>query len=315
LSSREILLLLTTALLHDIGHGAYSHAFEDVFKVNHEHIGAQIIKENKEIRIILDRIDEKFALDCSDIILHKSPYKLVESLISSQIDIDRLDYLGRDAYFTGAPYGYVDFERIIRIMRVVKGKIVFKESGIHAIENYLISRYHMYWQVYYHNTARSYEIILEKIYNRIAYLLKEKHKFKADVNLIKIITNNPQDLDCYLQIDDNYINSLIVALSSDNDEILHKLCYDFTHRNIWASLPYDENNEFIKRIIANANPYFYCLRGVSQNTYNEGTILDNSIHILKDDGTIESILQVSPVVNSLQTSGYKEDLRFFYRHE
>ncbi|MDR2867513.1 MAG: HD domain-containing protein [Acholeplasmatales bacterium] len=315
LSDREKLLLLTSALLHDIGHGAYSHAFEDVFKVNHEQIGARIIKEDQEIQKILSQVDEKFSTDCSNIILHKSPYKIIESLISSQIDIDRLDYLGRDAYFTGAPYGYVDFERIIRIMRIVDGRVVFKESGIHAIENYLISRYHMYWQVYYHKTARGYEIILEKIYNRIYDLLKERYHFINNVQLIAAITKNPHSIHDYLQIDDNYINSLIVALLNEEDPILHQLCYDFTHRKIWASLPYDPSNELIKNIIAKGNLYNYCIRGVSQNTYNETTIIDNSINILLDDGSIKSILNVSPVVNSLQTSGYKEDLRFFYRHE
>jgi putative nucleotidyltransferase with HDIG domain len=314
LSQRETLLLLVSALLHDIGHGAYSHAFEDVFKVNHEHIGARIIREDLEINAILKQIDSSFASDCSDIILHKSKYKIIENIISSQIDIDRLDYLGRDAYFTGAPYGYVDYERIIRVLRVVDGKIVFKESGIHAIENYLIARYHMYWQVYYHKTARSYEIILEKIYNRIYTLIQKKYKFKTNIDLIKQITSDTSDLNAYLKIDDNYINSLIITLLSEPDEILKKLAFDFTHRKIWSSVPWDENSEFIKSIMKNNTPDFYSVRGVSQNTYNEGSIIDNSINILTDDGEVVSILKVSPVVNSLQTSGYKEDLRFFYRN-
>lgn len=167
LDERSQLLFMTAALLHDIGHGAYSHAFEQVFKVNHEIIGAKMILEQAEIKDILDKVDKKFAEDVADIILKKGNHILIEQLISSQIDIDRLDYLERDSYFTGAAYGHIDLDRLMRVLNIRNGKAVFSISGIHAIENYLISRYHMYWQVYYHPVARAYETILDKIYLRV----------------------------------------------------------------------------------------------------------------------------------------------------
>ena len=95
------------------------------------------------------------------------PNPLIISIISSQLDADRLDYLLRDAYFTGAPYGEIDVERILRTMRVVNNKIVYKVSGMHAIEDYLMSRYQMYWQVYLHSTGRSFDLVIQNMLRRV----------------------------------------------------------------------------------------------------------------------------------------------------
>jgi len=313
-SDYEKLLFLTSALLHDIGHGAYSHAFEDTFKTNHEHLGSLIILENKEIRSILDTVGENFAQDCADVLLHKSKYLIIELLLSSQIDIDRLDYLGRDSYFTGAPYGYVDFERIIRLLRISNNSIVFKESGIHAIENYLVARYHMYWQVYYHKTARGYEVILNSIYKRIYDLIVKHYKFSANISLLESFAKDTLDINTYLQIDDQYINSLIIALLQEKDEILKTLAYDFTHRNIWKSIIVNKTNKnLILNIKKNLNPYYYATRSVAQNTYSEKNTYDEDIKIITENKEVITLTKVSPVIKSLQTSGSKEDLRFFYR--
>jgi len=177
LSERDKLVFLSAALLHDIGHGAYSHAFEDVFGVNHEKIGAALIMHDEEVYQALSSIDKEFASDVASIIMKKKKFPLIEQLISSQLDVDRLDYLERDAYFTGAAYGHIDVDRLIRVLYIKNGQVVFKLSGIHAIENYLIARYHMYWQVYYHPVARAYEVVLEKIYKRVKDLLLAGFEF------------------------------------------------------------------------------------------------------------------------------------------
>src|SRR5690554_5495801 len=233
LNERESLLFLVTALLHDIGHGAYSHAFEYVFKVHHESIGATIITTHPEIRNILDTIDKDFAEDVASVLLKKGKFSLIEQLISSQLDIDRLDYLERDAYFTGTAYGHIDLDRIMRVLHVKKKQIVFSVSGIHAIENYLISRYHMYWQVYYHPVSRAYETILEKIYLRVKDLCLNDFEFKGDLDALKSIIENPNDLDSYIQIDDFYMNGLISSFTKSKDVILKTLADDFLNRHIW----------------------------------------------------------------------------------
>ncbi|PKK87161.1 MAG: phosphohydrolase, partial [Tenericutes bacterium HGW-Tenericutes-8] len=172
LSEYEQVLLLASALLHDVGHGPYSHAFEHVFMLGHEISSAKIIEGKTEINAVLKQANQALPKDIVSIILKMNKFKVVEQLISSQLDIDRMDYLERDAYHTGASYGRLDKDRILRMLDIKEDQVVFKEGAIHAIENYLMSRYHMYWQVYYHPVARSYEIMLEKIYKRILDLYK-----------------------------------------------------------------------------------------------------------------------------------------------
>lgn len=318
LNQREKLLFLTSALLHDVGHGAYSHAFEDVFKVNHEKIGANIIRENKEITNILDRIDESFKYDVASIIDKEHKFPIIEQLISSQLDIDRLDYLERDAYFTGAVYGHIDLERLMRVLTIKNKQVVFKESGIHAIENYLISRYHMYWQVYYHPKARAFEVILGKIYLRIHELLKEGYDFKYDVSPLKKIMTNTNDLEAYYQIDDYYMNGLIAFLTKSEDPILSDLSKDFFNRSIWSYLDdTKENKEKIKEIetsYKDLKKYYTLTTTVFQSAYRESDKnLGDQIHILLKNGDIKPLSAHSSIIHSLITTSYKEDPKFFYK--
>lgn len=129
LDHRSKLLLLTTSLLHDVGHGSYSHIFEDIFATNHELKSSQIITEHHEIINILDQIDSNFKNDVASIIEKKNKYPLIEQLLTSQLDFDRLDYLKRDAYYAGVSYGCIDSERLIRNMEIddINNKIVFKK--------------------------------------------------------------------------------------------------------------------------------------------------------------------------------------------
>lgn len=319
LSEREQLLFLTAALLHDIGHGAYSHAFEDVFLVNHEKIGASIIVENKEIREILNRVDDDFAKDVASIILKKGKFKIIEQLISSQLDVDRMDYLSRDAYFTGAAYGKIDVDRLTRVLRIKDGRVVFKLSGIHAIENYLISRYHMYWQVYFHPVARSYEVILEKIYLRIRNLLNENYAFNSYVEPLRRLIKDPTDLEAYLEIDDFYINGLIKSFLKTEDSILRILADDFMNRHIWEYI--NETNEHkdeinhIKQTMSDEElKYFTSSRTVHESTYKDETSnLGENIYILLENDEISTLKQQSKIIESLSYSGMKSDPKFFYR--
>lgn len=318
-NEREKALFLCAALLHDIGHGAYSHAFEDIFHTNHEHIGARLITENKELKEVLNRVDDTFATDVASIILKEKKHPLIEQLISSQLDVDRLDYLERDAYFTGVSYGHIDLDRLMRVMRIKEGRIVFKKSGVHAIENYLISRYHMYWQVYYHPVSRAYEIILEKIYKRVKDLCLEAYQFEGDIEPMKAIISNPNDLEHYLKIDDFYMNGLIASFLNTKDHILRKLADDFMNRNIWKYMDNDEEHrhemEKIKqRYTAIEKPYFTTTRAIENLTYSEDDS-EGCIYILLPDGTISTLQAESKIVRGLILTGARTDHKFFYREE
>lgn len=319
LDERSQLLFKVAALLHDIGHGAYSHAFEDVFKVNHEQIGARMITNRFEIRDILSTVDKDFAKDVASIILKEGNFPLIEHLISSQIDIDRLDYLERDAYYTGTAYGHIDLDRLMRVMHIKDGNIIYSVSGIHAIENYLISRYHMYWQVYYHPVARSYEVILEKIYLRVKNLCLMDFEFKADIQPLKRLIENPEDLDSFIQIDDFFINGLISSFTKSKDAILKTLADDFLNRHIWKYMDDDEKNQdLINHIKAtydkNELVYFTAHKTVSNRAYqNDKADIGDQIDILLKDQSISTLEEQSDIMNGLMLSGVKEDKKFFYR--
>ena len=160
-SETDRMLVLCAALLHDLGHGPFSHSFESVLGIDHEEFTRRILLEDTQINRLLESYASGFSKKVSDVIEKTYPDQLIVSLISSEIDADRLDYLLRDSYFTGTPYGEIDLERILRTMRVENGKVVFKYSGMHALEDYLFSRYQMYWQVYLHDCSLSFNSLIE----------------------------------------------------------------------------------------------------------------------------------------------------------
>ena len=230
--------------------------------------------------------------------------------MSSQIDIDRLDYLTRDAYYTGANYGRLDLDRIIRMMAVKDNNIVYKEGAIHAIENYLVSRYHMYWQVYYHPVARSYEIMLEKIFLRIYDLIEQNKLNDEYTTLIKKVIESNVTLDAYLELDDFYVNAFIKKYAHHKDSILSELCSSFLNRKLFDYLEFKENNltkisEVVKRY--KDNPYFIEEEVVSQKTYliKDYDIKAEDILILTKEQAVKPIDEVSPIIKGLVSSGIK----------
>ena len=321
-SEYERVVLLAAALLHDVGHGPYSHAFEHVFGIKHEQITCDMIEsKNTEINKVLSEYPT-LASDIAGIIRHDGKFPLIESLITSQLDVDRLDYLNRDAEFTGATYGVVDVDRLIRIMRVVDGQICYSDKGVHAIENYLMSRYHMYWQIYYHPTARSYEIILESIYARIKDLLLAGLKIEADVTSLKKVFFD-QDLESYIDIDDSYVNGFIKQLTKSKDLVLNDLCNAFMDRKLFKyyHLRFSDNdlfadaieNEYSQNEIL--NKYYYKVdrvRQVTYLTYLSDSDSINNILILTEEGAIIPLEDYSPIVAGLLQSGQKEERKIFY---
>lgn len=318
-SEYEKLLFLIAALLHDVGHGPFSHAFECVMEKSHEDMGIEIIlNKNTEINKIL-AIGENLASDVACIIKHSGKYPLIEELVSSQLDVDRMDYLSRDAYFTGAPYGTLDYLRIIRSMKIVDNKILVKASGIYSIESYLMSRYHMYFQVYFHPTARAYECILEAIYARIKDLVLDGKKIDADVEAFMNVLKDNNDIESYLILDDSYIWGLIKQLGKSNDKVLRQMTKAIEGRHLFKCLELSnakedevaslkekyKDNEFKK--------YYYRETKVSQVAYLH---VENSdifeIKVLLPDGRIERLDNYSSIINSLVKSSYKEVERIYY---
>ncbi|TGV29092.1 HD domain-containing protein, partial [Mesorhizobium sp. M00.F.Ca.ET.186.01.1.1] len=239
LTYEEKLLCLCAALLHDVGHGPFSHSFEKVFKYHHEDWTRAILLGDTQINRILRRFDEEFPKKLAEVINKTYDNKLVVSLISSQLDADRMDYLLRDAYYTGVNYGNFEIERILRVMRPQEDGIVFKFSGMHAVEDYIMSRYQMYWQVYFHPVTRSAEVVLCKIFQRAKWLFATGYKFSQEpVMLLPFLTEKVEVAD-YLALDESVILFYMQLWRKEEDAILKDLCARFLDRNLFKYVEYN----------------------------------------------------------------------------
>lgn len=317
------LLFLCAALLHDIGHGPYSHAFESVMKVSHEEMTARLITSPKsEVNAVLSNVSSTLADDISNVILHKGKYTLIESLVSSQLDVDRMDYLSRDAYFTGATYGVIDKERLLRSMIISDNKVYVKASGVHSIESYIMSRYHMYWQVYFHPVARAYEVILESIYLRIKDLAANKQKVEAEVSSFLNAISDDISITEYINLDDAYVNGFIKQLIHSSDEILKKLSTAFMNRKLFHYVDIETDSKQIQmkeiehyKTKENAR-YFYKEVVITSGAYlqsNSNLELDiNEIRILLPSGETKPLEEFSPIIKGLISTSIKKSMRVFY---
>ena len=241
----ERLVALCAALLHDLGHGPFSHAFEVVFNTDHEQFTQRILLGDTEVNEVLRRVDEDFPNRVAQVIDNNYTNQQVVSLISSQIDADRMDYLQRDAYFTGVSYGHFDIDRILRVMRPRKDIIVYKASGMHAIEDYIMSRYQMYLQVYFHPVSRSAEAILNNILKRAKYLNRIGYQFKFDPVHFRPFFEGAVDvaLDDYLALDESLMNTYFQFWMKEDDAILSDLCRRFINRDLFEHIDLNPEEE------------------------------------------------------------------------
>lgn len=226
------LTVMCAALLHDIGHGPFSHCFEGAFGLNHEEYTIKIINGNSEVNSILERFEPGFSRKVSSVIEKTHPNKILIQMVSSQLDADRMDYLLRDSYFTGTTYGQFDLYRILRVMKVFENKIVYKVSGVQAIENYILARYHMYWQVYYHPTSRSYEQLMISIFRRMRDLYEKGYEF-GDIRYLLPFLKGEVDEVAYTKLDESIVLYYFRLLSEGKDKILADLCNRFLERKLF----------------------------------------------------------------------------------
>lgn len=242
----ERLVTLCAALLHDLGHGPFSHAFENVFNLDHEDFTQKILLGDTEVHRILSRVSPDFPQKVADVIGKTYPDKLVVSLISSQIDADRMDYLQRDAYFTGVSYGHFDMERILRVMRPEEEQAVITYSGMHAVEDYIMSRYQMYWQVYFHPVSRSAEVILTKILHRAKYLNETGYIFKQEPIHFRSFFDGTFLLEEYIALDEGVMTTYFQMWMKEEDPILADLSSRFINRKLFQYVEFDPATEYEK---------------------------------------------------------------------
>lgn len=239
ISDAEVTGTLIAILLHDVGHGPLSHTLEHTLieDFNHEMMSLKIMETlNKEFDGELTTAVKIFK--------DQYPKKFLHQLISSQLDMDRLDYLKRDSFFTGVSEGSVGINRILKTMRVFKGNVVIEKKGIYAVENYILSRRLMYMQVYLHKTVVSADALLRKIFKRVRFLIDKGESVEIPSNPLNyFLSKNPSSkkritqkmLENYISLDDHDVYISIKHWAENEDLILSDLSKRFLSRKLFRT--------------------------------------------------------------------------------
>jgi len=297
-------------LLHDIGHGPFSHALENVLAegVHHEDISLIIIKAlNEEMGGQL-----QMAIDIFTNTYHK---KFLHQLVSGQLDVDRMDYLTRDSFFTGVIEGAIGYDRILKMLTVQAGELMVEEKGIYSIEKFLVARRHMYWQVYLHKTVLSAEQMLKRIIKRAKYVKAQCHE------PLNSFINQPLEhitIQQFCSIDDHDVLVAIKNWCTHPDKVLSILCNGIIDRHLlkvqYSATPWDETMVMAKTTavaeresMSEADAQWLVFTGEAiSSTYNFEV---EQIHILFKDGSIKDI---SAVDHALINENLKGKIKKYY---
>ena len=291
-------------LLHDAGHGPFSHTLEQelIPGVHHEQISFLIMQ-------VMNREFDGQLQTAIEIFTNNHPKRFLHQLVSGQLDVDRMDYLNRDSFFTGVAEGVIGYDRIIKMLTVKDGELMVEEKAIYSIEKFLVSRRLMYWQVYLHKAVLGAEMMLVKIIRRAKELLSLGEPLQAASQVLDNMLKNPQDylnmedaLQIFCRLDDNDVMATIKNWCLHSDKILRLLCRSLIDRNLYKvklqagpisqQLIYQKTQEVAASLGLTASEvmdYFVFTGEASNTTYNPA---DERINILFKDGTIRDISQV-----------------------
>ncbi len=313
-------------LMHDLGHGPFSHVLEHVFVdgVSHEEVSLMMIEQiNEEMHGQLNLAIKIFKDEYAKHFLHE--------LICSQLDMDRLDYLCRDSFFTGVREGNIGAERIIQTLNVWDDRLVVEQKGLYSVENYLMSRRLMYWQVYLHKTATAGEAVLTAALKRAKELAEAGVELFASPALRYFLYNRIdrrtfiEDRDClrhFAELDDSDILNAIKVWQGHDDRVLALLANDFIERRLFKvevldAAPGQERIEALHEEIARALSltkeearYFVAIREARKEMYSSTA---EGIGILYPDGSVRDVSTVSLIVRNETTQPTDHKLYLFYQ--
>lgn len=324
------LLGTCAALTHDLGHGPFSHALERVFGANHEEWTLRILLEDPRVSRVLAGIDGNFGQDVADVIAGRSPHKALTSLISSQLDVDRIDYLIRDAVATGVNYGKLELDRLIRTLRPYRpaagpdaGRpgagpggtgsdgagsdplVVIKKSGVHTVEQYILARYFMYVQVYLHPVTRGSDILLNLILDRALHLYREGRLLDVPPSLRPLFAKPPEQLEVaeYLALDESLLTAAFAEWQHGADPVLADLTNRFLDRRLYEYLDYPAGRPDLWQDLQTAaaeaglDPqYHLAIDTVAASPYYHYT---KGITVLDERGGLSDLAFSSPLVRAL----------------
>ncbi len=300
--------LLCAILLHDIGHGPFSHAMENsiVEGVHHEHISLLFMEELNQ------RFNGSLTVAIA-IFQGKHPKKFLNQLVSSQLDMDRMDYLKRDSFYTGVAEGNVNAERLITMLTVVNGELVVEEKGTYSVEKFLMARRFMYWQVYLHKTGIVAEQLLIRILKRAKELLKDGVDLSCSAALSFFMTHKISEtnfetsvLEQFSKLDDVDVLAAIKLWQSHPDLVLSRLCQMVLNRQLLkiklknkpiGDAVFDKHFKQIKSKynLSDEEVGYFVFRGIIENrAYNADK---QNINILRKNGKITDVAKASDHLN------------------
>lgn len=316
-------LARAAALLHDIGHGPLSHGLERVLTPSkgHEHWTHAILSGPTQVRAVLEAHRPGFAGAVLGVLRGDLPpdRQWLHHLVASQLDVDRMDYLLRDALYTGAEYGRFDLERLINTLMLVDGRVVFSYKGIPTAEEYVLARHYMYWQVYFHKTTRAQDLVLRAAWRRARELFAARELEPGrDVppTLEPFLREGDASLDAYLAVDDYDVVYALKRWQHARDPILADLAARFVHRRLLKpvfrrprpSVP-EDLVEAARQVCRRRgwNPDYYCLvdrtSDVAYDYYTEGAGTPPSPPMMAVDefGALRELSKVSEIIRALAT--------------
>jgi HD superfamily phosphohydrolase len=225
------LVLLTAALVHDLGHSPFSHALEGVIlEERHEKLTEQaFLLTGAELRL-----DPVLIEEVMKVLRKEHPKPFVSQLISSQLDCDRLDYLRRDAFYTGVSFGRIDVNRILVSALVEDGELVWSFKGFNALESYVMSRYQMYWAVYFHKVNLSVQVLIKKIVERTKELIEDGEKPEMDRTLFDVLKS--RSVEKFFRLTDANVVASFYLMLDAKDEILSDLCRRLVKREFFKTV-------------------------------------------------------------------------------
>jgi HD superfamily phosphohydrolase len=310
------------ALLHDVGHGSFSHVMEKVLNFHHERWTVQVILDQQsEIGELLRSHSNDLPQKVASIIEGKFQPSALAQLVSSQLDVDRMDYLLRDSLMTGAKYGIYDLEWIINALAIdeAEDRVYVQARGVYAVEEYLQARYYMFRQVYFHRTLRSAEAVLRSIIRRALHLLDEGEEvWHAEGTAFeKILRREVLSISEHMQVDDSDFVFHIKQWQKSSDKILSELSRRFVSRRLFKAvdldMPSEQQAEFLvtaRQAVERAgfDPDYYFIEDrasdVPYYSYYETEKSEPKTHIFVESGyaspRIREISEVSDVVRGLQ---------------
>ena len=333
ITEKEATAAMAAILMHDVGHGPFSHVFEEAGMLpagmSHEDISLMMMEEIKEeFRTSAVNDGLEILTMAIDIFQDKYPKHFLHQLISSQLDVDRLDYLCRDSFFCGVTEGSVASARILKMMNVKDGRLVVEAKGIYSVEKFLVARRLMYWQVYLHHTSVAAEQVLIKILKRAKYLVAQGCLLFCSPSLAYFLSSSrlsPDSLKTFLinysLLDDSDLLSAIKVWITSEDKVLSELCKCFTHRQLFKgsiieSPLTDEQKELLREeyaerfaISKTEAEYFFVEHISTSNTYSEK---GEAIDILYKDGSVRDIAEASEMLN-METLTYKPQKIYLFK--